>query len=254
MIGPARTTAPEVDSATSCDLTPVVHRGYAVCEGLLDPDELSRRRAAIVDVVAELGWPALWAPARQPLTEVAAITPTGLGLMYPRPELDWSAPPAGMRAGLAALLGPDARIEAVGALVTDRSRPFFTWHTHIDGEDEDVRHRAGRWPSIARLRRVFTLLYLDDIDDDSGPLLVLPRREGDRCEPIADLDATEWPNQVVLRPRAGTLVVLDECTWHAARAMNRDGLRIFIGGYFASADTPPAPWVVGDMERVAGGS
>ncbi len=249
-MAPAPTIRSAVQSAVTCDLTPVLHQGYAVCERLLDPEQVRAARAAIVDIVAGLGWPALCSPQTRLLTDFAQATPTGLALQYQRPDLGWLALPGPLRAGLAAVLGQDAQIEGVGAVVTDRTRPFFTWHTHIDGENEDVRQHVGKWPSVARLRRVFTLLYLDDINDDSGPLLVLPRRQGDPCEPIADFDAAEWPGQVVLKPRAGTLVALDECTWHAARAMTRDGLRIFIGGYFIVAGTPPAPWVDFDMALV----
>jgi hypothetical protein len=201
-------------------------------------DEIDRR-------VDALGPIPLWSEHPQPVSSEWVLTPTGLAiphLLAHCPHLEASVLPPPLLAGIATMLGSGARVELAGAVVTDRARPFFPWHTHIDGEEEGVRNRAGVWPRIERLRRIFTLLYLHDVDDDGGPLRVLPRREGDPCEPVAAQTDLDWPGQVELRPRAGELVALDECTWHAARAMTRGGRRAFVGVYFAAADTPPAPW------------
>lgn len=228
-----------------CDLRAVRERGYAVWSRTADEAGVAQLRTAIDALVDTLPGDALWADHNAPLSDDAMLTPAGLALprlLSIQPGLRSLVLPPALLHGATELLGAGARIELAGAVVTDRHRPFFAWHTHIDGEEESARWQARRWPVIAEVRRILTLLYLDDVDDDGGPLLVVPRRVGDPCEPLDDLQADAWPGQHELRPRAGTLVALDECTWHAARPMLRAGRRRFVGVYFASGSTQPAPW------------
>ncbi|MCB9738654.1 MAG: hypothetical protein H6747_05240 [Deltaproteobacteria bacterium] len=181
------------------------------------------------------------------------ITPTGFvihRLLVEYPDLRPLVLPPQLIEAVQSLLGADARLEILGTVVTDRRRPFFEWHTHIDGTDESERYRAGVWPKIDRLRRIFTLLYLDDVDADGGPVLVMPRRVGDSCRPPYDIHQQRWPNDVEIRPAAGTMIVIDECTWHAVMPMLRDGERIFVGAYFAAGDTPPAGWADPSLSSV----
>lgn len=114
-------------------------------------------RAAIDRVVGEHAPATLWAAETQPVSERAILTPTGFALPWllrEAPELEPLVLPAALRQAVADLLGPAPRLELLGAVVTDRSRPFFSWHTHIDGLEESERLRQRSWPRIGRLRRI----------------------------------------------------------------------------------------------------
>lgn len=219
------------------------------------PDEVgvARLRSAISALRRRFDPPTLWSESNLPVGDNAMVTPTGFAvprLLTEHPELRPLVLPPSLVEAVQSLLGADARLELLGTVVTDRTRPFFPWHTHIDGTDESERFRAGAWPTIDRLRRIFTLLYLDDVDATGGPLLVLPRRVGDSCRPPHDIHEQRWPRDVELRPAAGTLIAIDECTWHAAMPMLRDGERIFVGAYFAAGDTAAAPWADASLSSV----
>ncbi len=224
----------------------VVERGYAIVPDLLDAQALAEVRGAVERLVERIAPPHLYAAGAEPIERPdlpvpLVITPTGLtitGLLSVLPELAPSLLTSRLLDPLRALLGADMRLELVGAAISDRTRPFFGWHTHIDGEEEWTRLERRAWPAKDEVERVIVVVYLDDLDDDGGPLLVLPRRVGDPTPPPHDTLATEWPGHVELRPSAGTAVVLEQCTWHAARSLRREGHRIFVGGYFASARAP----------------
>jgi ectoine hydroxylase-related dioxygenase (phytanoyl-CoA dioxygenase family) len=241
-------------------MTPTSHakelheRGYVVFEDLLEPSEVAWLRGEILGVVERLDPPTLYAERPQEVGENASVTTVGLAirrLLRERPDLlRWYVRPP-VRAFLAEVLGEGLRLEDAGAMVSDSARPFFSWHTHIDGEDEGVRARAERWPQVDSVRRVLTLLYLDDVDREAGPLHVVPRRVGDPTEPPGELDAVDWPGQVELTPRAGSLVAFEQCTWHAALPRRRPGHRVIAGAFFAAPSAPPAPWADPQLAELA---
>ena len=215
-------------------------QGYAVLRDLLAPNEVRVVRQAVIRRVERVRPPALYSRSAIDLGDGNGVTPTGFAigqLLERSPELEPVVLPSALREVMAATLGDDHAIELVGAVISDRRRPFFSWHTHIDREDESQRVRAGRWPAVDRVLRVLALLYLDDLNDDSGPLYVLPRQVGDPTEPPHPLDQQRWPGMVELRPRAGTVVALEQCTWHAAKSMRGPGTRVFVGSYFSRAGT-----------------
>ncbi|HJL19318.1 MAG TPA: phytanoyl-CoA dioxygenase family protein [Sandaracinaceae bacterium LLY-WYZ-13_1] len=241
MLDPSAETAPR-GSAEARDLR---ERGYAVFPDLLDAARVRVLREAVEELVAVAAPDAFYAPDTRPVTDRVAITPTGVAhdrLLSARPDLRPTVLPERLLAPLREVLGGDLRVELVGAVISDHTRPFFRWHTHIGGVEEGERNRRGAWPAVEGVHRVLTLLYLDDLDDESGPLLVLPRRVGDPTAPPHPLDEPRWPGAVELRPRAGTLVALEQCTWHAAYSRRSPGHRRLIGGYFGAADTPVPDW------------
>lgn len=214
-------------------------RGYAVLEDELSADQTQTLRRGIVELLGEIEPPAYYAAKTEPVTETVGITSTGLAisrLLDDRPELTPLVVRRRVLEVMREALGDDLRLELAGAVVSDAARPFFRWHTHIDGEEEGARVQAGAWPAVEGVERVLTLLYLDDLTDETGPLYVYPRRAGDPTTPPHDLDLEAWPDRVELRPRAGTVVAVDQCTWHAARSMRGPGLRIFSGCYWAAAN------------------
>lgn len=220
-------------------------QGYSVFEGFADAAAVATLREAIEALVAEIAPPRLYASPSEVLSAGVVVTSPGLaisGLLALRPALAPLVLNAALADAMRATLGDDAVCELAGAVVSDATRPFFSWHTHIDGEDEGERVKRGAWPPIREPLRVLTLLYLQDLDERTGPLFVLPRRVGDPTPPPHDLSLRDWPGMVELRPRAGTLVALEQCTWHAAGSLHGPGLRTFVGCYFAAAQAPPPAW------------
>lgn len=219
-------------------------RGYAVFDGFLSPDEAAELRGRLLELAAPVRPETLYEPDTRALGEAAAVSASGLALhgfadRHPELVATYLRPP--LVALIREVLG-DARVEELGALISDDARPFFRWHTHIGGEDEGVRFQSGHWPAIGRIERVLTLLYLDDVDDEAGPLYVLPRGVGEPTEPPGDIDVVAWPGSVSLLPKAGTLVAIEQCTWHAAGARGRAGERVLAAAYFARRDVAAPEW------------
>lgn len=218
--------------------------GYAVFEEYLDPAAAATLRERLLAIGEPVRPATLYEPDTRELSDWAAVSASGLalrGFAGRHPELldRYLRPP------LLALLRETLdgiRVEELGALISDTARPFFRWHTHIGGEDEGVRFKSGHWPRPERVERVLTLLYLDDVDEEAGALYVLPRAIGAPTDPPGDIDELQWPGRVALTPKAGTLVALEQCTWHAAAARSRPGERVLAAAYFAGAEIAPADW------------
>jgi hypothetical protein len=67
--------------------------------------------------------------------------------------------------------------------------------------------------------------------------MIYPRRQSDPiAQPFED-ERGEWDGGVLLSCPAGTAVLMDERTWHAATTRTLAGLRMFVGGQFVSAPT-----------------
>jgi len=97
--------------------------------------------------------------------------------------------------------------------------------------------------SIDRARHTYSIPYWSEgyFDVDAqGRMLVLPRGPGDPALAPHALDALHWEGEVVIEAPAGTAVLIEQSTWHAALPQEADGLRMFVGFYFASSAAPPA--------------
>lgn len=136
-----------------------------------------------------------------------------------------------------AVLGPQLKFEEVTARVTDLSThsPSTPWHIHLRVIPEPV-------PAFfAYPHAIECLLYLDDVDIDSGPICVLPGSHLRMSEtyPVGDVD--EKPGQETVLLKAGDCLVMHPNLWHRALpSVRRSGLRrLVIFGYFPS-------WVGGE--------
>ncbi len=134
------------------------------------------------------------------------------------------------------ILGADLHLELVGAVLSDETRPFTEWETHLGGIDDERWRGEGRRPRRARTRRIAHFLFLEPLSEDTGPWRVLPRRRGDSPEPPASIDDEDWPGAQTLTFPAGSVLLLDESTWHSVRPRRTPGTRRFVGAYLASAD------------------
>jgi Phytanoyl-CoA dioxygenase (PhyH) len=216
-------------------------RGYTVLEGLYDQVDLDQLSSAMTRLHAEEGSPDCYSPETKDLSPGTELSPTGLvfyNVIKRCPEDADLIVRAEVISVIRAFIGDAMWLEVAGAVIADSSRPFFQWHTHIGGPDDGTYRRQKIFPHFDEPQRVTVMLYLNDLDEDNGPLLVYPRRVTDPTKPPHAVEAEDWPGQVVLTVRRGSVVIIDQCTWHAARRKRSAGIRSFIGCYFRSPKAP----------------
>lgn len=220
-------------------------RGYAVFEDACSPADVRRIRDALATRYAELGSPPTF--ARPPAEPGPDVEVSVVGLIFHQlgkhcGELAPYLLDPEVVATTRALLGDDMHLEYTAAIVNNGSRPFFPWHMHVGGVDNVVYRKQGLFPTFTRSERVTMLLYLDDLTPRSGELLVYPRRLEDPTRPPFDPNDEHWEGQVELACRSGTVVLLEQNTWHAARGKQTPGLRAFVACYFTASYATPTSW------------
>ncbi|RMG10781.1 MAG: hypothetical protein D6729_18975, partial [Deltaproteobacteria bacterium] len=211
---------------------------------LYDRGACARLRSALLAVWEEAGAPVPY--ARQPDRPAAGVErcETGFvvhGLLGFAPQLERGLLDPRAVSALSEVLGAGLHLELCAGVVCDHHRPFFRWHTHHGGIDDELYRRRGERPWVPRIERVAMLVYLEPMTERSGQLKIYPRRVSDPVEPPFDVDERHWEGEVALTAPAGTVVFLDQSTWHAALPKT-DGraLRTFVGLWFRRADAPPA--------------
>jgi hypothetical protein len=211
-------------------------------------------REALSSIRAEIGSPPMF--SKEPVREVPNTEIAGTGLVFFE-LLGWrpAVEPVLMNADAVAvvreILGEGARIELVGGVMTDESRPFFEWHNHVGGpDDEAIRQRGGVGQSATRPQRLSYLIYLDDVTETDGPMLVLPGRPADSFNPPEPPERPRWSGDVVVTYPAGSVLLIDETTWHAVPQRTTPGLRRWVGAYFAAGHLPPSERVDSSLAHV----
>ncbi|PRP97520.1 Phytanoyl-CoA dioxygenase PhyH [Enhygromyxa salina] len=233
----------------------LVERGYTVFESVYPPEWVAQMRADIEGIHTELGKPNCYAPDSVELAPEINLCAAGMAvrrLLHLRPRWAASILRPEVIAALRGALGHDMTLEIAGCVASDKTRPFFSWHTHVGGVDDGEYHKTGNWPSVNATQRVMTLTYLQELTDDNGPMLIYPRKVGDPLAPPQDPDAHAWAGQVELRVPAGSLVAIDECTWHAVRPKADEGLRMFVGLTYAAREAPVGGWADDKLAELAG--
>ena len=231
--------------------TALRERGYTVFERAYDPSWVAVLRGELEALYEALGRPPLHDPGHRELAPGIQLCAAGLAvhsLLAQRPAYASTLLRPAIVAAIREVLG-DMVLEVAGCVISDRTRPFFAWHTHVGGVDDGVHRRRGVWPEVGGVERVMCLLYLQDVDDARGPMLVLPRAAGDPVALPYDHTLENWPGQVELRPPAGSVIAIEQCTWHAIRQMQGPGLRMFVGTTFAARTTAPAGFVDPSLAR-----
>ena len=247
---------PSFPSSTQEHIDSLRSRGFTVFVGSYPEQEVDALSATMTRLHRESGNPACYSRQQRQLASEVELSTTGLvfykfikrcpehaGLLI-KPEV---------AAAIRGYVGDDVELELTGAVIADATRPFFAWHTHIGGIDDGKYRREGIWPTIDAPRRLMTLLYVDELDENNGPLLVFPRRVGDPTPPPHDPYAQSWPGEIVLTVPRGTLVIMDECTWHAVRAKRSAGIRSFVGCYFKSPRAEATEWIDESLRGFPGG-
>lgn len=223
----------------------LLEQGFSVFEKAWTDAEVDRIRELLESRYEELPPRTPWGRRDMPLSDTVMLNYTGVtfyGLLQERPEIASLLLKPEILDELRGVLGPDMRLEVVGGAVTDETRPFFAWHTHIGGYDDGEIQSSGNWPVIDNARRITTLLYLDDIDEAGGLLLTYPRRVGDPTAPPFDPSLEHWEGQAEIRIPRGSLVAMEQCTWHTALPMTRPGRRMFLGCSFRAGWEPMPSW------------
>lgn len=223
----------------------ILEQGYTVFERAFEPEWVDAARAKIMANYEALGRPPLWSREALQLEEDVIACMAGLcvhGLLPRYPELGTELFRPEFIDVFRQVLGEDMFMEVAGWVISDKRRPFFDWHLHADGKDDSFHLRRGYWPKIDKPQRLMALLYLDDLDPEHGPLLIYPHEIGTPLDPPYDTSAENWEGQVEFGLPAGSLVVIEACTWHAVRKQLNDQPRIWICCTFTAGDAERCGW------------
>lgn len=237
--------------------------GFAVFRGLYSQGFIERARDEIERSYVGFDRPALCRSGKTSLDSAHAVL-SGSGLLIGQflsraPSLAGGYVHPAILATMIEVLGAPIRLETTAATISDEHRnPVLTWHNHIGGLDEDLE-RAVDYDTLdpERIRRLTLLVYLDELSDEGGPLLVLPRKLADPIAcPFPDEDYTaDWAGRLVVTGAPGTAVLLEERTWHASLARRTPGFRRFVGAMVAADWAPTAentdPSAAGFAEHVS---
>lgn len=215
-------------------------RSYAVLPGLYPADKVARIRGVLARLYERLDAPPMYSKEPRWLADDIEVSGTGLvihKLLGFDAALHRDVLEADVVAILRRALGPDMYLEFAGAVVVDHTRPFFKWHNHVGGIDDERYRRLGLRPAIETLQRVAVIVYLDPMVPGSGQLLIHPHRVSGAADPPGEVDVERWPGALAVEGPAGTVVMMDQTTWHAALPREpHDELRYFFGLWFASAE------------------
>lgn len=255
MTAQAKMMAPAEQEGTNLPaIDQIRERGYAVLEGLFGPDDVAFFRDEIAKAYAAIGSPKTF--ARPPLEPAKGVEISVVGLVFHRlgvhvPSIAPKVLAPAVLDVARGVLGDDMHLEYTCAVVNADDRPFFKWHAHIGGVDNERYRKNSIFPRFEQSERLTMLLYLDDLTDETGTLLVHPRRIEDPTEPPYDPLLENWEGQVEMRCRKGTVVLMDQCTWHAARGKHTPGLRVFVACYFTSSRAAKTSWTDDSLSQWA---
>jgi hypothetical protein len=220
----------------------LIERSYAIVPGRYGPDKLARIRATLLAIYGRLDQPPLWSQEPQVLGENLELSATGLvihKLLSFDPELHHDLLEPDIIEIIRGALGEDMHLEFAGAVITNYTRPFFKWHNHVGGIEDEKYRRLGLRPPIERPERVAMIVYLDEMGPGTGQLLIHPQRVSGAAGPPGPIDEPRWQERVEVSGPPGTVVMIDQTTWHAALPRTVDHeLRFFFGLWFAAASVP----------------
>jgi hypothetical protein len=210
--------------ATPSDIKQLVEDGFIVVEGLLSRALVNRFRAALEVVLQTEA-----ADGRTP-SDGCFGSPYLRHLVH-KHELFLRLFKLQSTLSIArAVLGPQVRFEEITARVTNTlaHSPVTPWHIHLRVIPEPLP------PFFAYPHAIDCLLYLDDVNEDSGSLCVLPGSHRRVSERYPDNDFRHKLGEQRLNLSAGDCVLIHPNLWHRVLpALKRSGLRrVVIFGYF----------------------
>jgi hypothetical protein len=118
------------------------------------------------------------------------------------------------------MLGPMVRVLPMTARVAIPGEPnqSVDWHIHQRLVPKPIP------PFFSQPVVIDTLIYLDDVDADTGPLQFVPGSHKRTQEPLPTRNG-DIEGQVTLMPEAGDAVMLHGNVWHRALATTERGRR-----------------------------
>lgn len=137
---------------------------------------------------------------------------------------------------LADILDGQPRLMHTGARVSDeQSDARLGWHEHYSWD------RAGLL-SRRHTERVLFGCYVRGLSDQTGPLVVIPRKLNDRIMPCPVTSNNQWPGEIPVLAPPGSVVIFDTALWHAARRGTAPDKRYLWGAHCQSiAENRPHP-------------
>lgn len=214
-------------------------RGWLLFPALIDEARCRDFLGLLESIWSGLGEPATYCREDVFLSPEIIVSPVGmavLGLLGRHPQARELLLPGPVVEAVGEALGPRYRLENVAGVLSDHTRPFFFWHHHLGGliDAQDYLKLEERYPILDRLSRLSCTFYPVPLDDEHGVMLLHPRRLRDPTNPISDDMSSPWPGQIELRCPPGSVLLMDQCVWHAVTPMARPGRRAFAAGFLVA--------------------
>ena len=121
-------------------------------------------------------------------------------------------------------------LEMCTSVLSDETRPYLEWHQHVGGIDEP-NYRRKSYPRFERCERLGCTLYLAPLDEAHGVLRVMARELTAPTEPPFDPKRQDWIGAEHVQAPRGSLLLIDQGTWHAVEPMHASGRRAFVGSF-----------------------
>jgi len=205
------------------EIQQLVEKGYLVRKGLIKGQALERLRNALDEVTAiemeRRGPGEAIKGSRQFggifLRHLADKHPAFLELVRFQPTLSVAR----------AVLGPLVQIRGMGSRIVlpGETNRETEWHQHQQVASDPLA------PWFVRPHGLDCLIYLDEIDENNGPICVLPGSHQDILK--ADLPPEVYddlPGQVELHLPAGSIVMMHCMLWHRAKPPKMEAKRRLI--------------------------
>lgn len=191
--------------ATPGEIHTLVRDGYLVRERLVPRDRVERLRAALEEVVARDDRPETGGGRAFGgifLRHLADKHPAFLEMV--------DFPPAVSVAR--ALFGPLVQLRGFTARICTPDTPGqeTEWHFHLRLVPDPLP------PMFSPPQALDALIYLDDLDDATGPFCVIPGSHRWLERDLGRHEYDDHPEQVVLRLPAGSMVLAHANLWHRA--------------------------------------
>ena len=208
--------------ASEAEIESLTATGYLVREGLIQGAQLESLRRATDDLTqAEWKQHRGEAPKERSwgiiMRYLMDKDPAFIELLKFEPVLSVAR---AMMGPLIRMRGLTARVSFPGAEIQETS-----WHQHLRVVPQPLP------PWFCQPHSIDALIYLDDLDDETGPVCVVPGSHAwlDREPPQGHY--APLPDEVVLRPPAGSVVIMHSNLWHRAMPTVARKRRMLILGY-----------------------
>ncbi|MBI1928294.1 phytanoyl-CoA dioxygenase family protein [Candidatus Poribacteria bacterium] len=202
--------------ATPEEIRQLVDEGYLVRERLFSGEQLERLRAALdvveageIDNHQDVGRSRRFGGLF--LRHLMDKHPTFLDLLKFQPTLSVAR----------AVLGPLVQIRGLSARISYPGEPNQEthWHFHQRVISDPLP------PFFVQPHAIDCLVYLDDINDATGPICFVPGSHRWLLEALSTEDYADKPGQIIMRVPAGSCVIIHSNLWHRALPTHPDGTK-----------------------------